>query len=458
MNIAPSSESSESSESAASASGTVASNSESGDVRGSEHDDGVGRDWSWDDGGWMRARAGRHGGDMPLAFYRLNAADWHASRFTPPLDWNRLAQELVPYVADLGFTHIALDEALAGEADTVVCRFVETCHVAGVGVIVVRPDTFSSEADFLAWCQRCHIDGFEDASGGTLGGDDANLLGDDTSNASHGHDESGCRLFRDDTTAPPLMLHRRPKWQLASASYLALAPAERCERHADWVEALTPRGDSRGLLEQVPDNQAALGQWRQRVHGDDWQRFAAFRACLALMWALPGDKQVAMGVELGQLLAEPWEEALHWPLLFESRHAGILRLVADLNRLYVNEPALQIRDEDRQGFEWLIDDDSDNCVIVFARHAESGHASMICLCNFQSCVHYRYRLGVPAAGWWRETFNSDSVFYGGSNVGNGRGATTQPIPSHAYPQSLAVTVPPMAALFLRHENWSEDTP
>ena len=83
---------------------------------------------------------------------------------------------------------------------------------------------------------------------------------------------------------------------------------------------------------------------------------------------------------------------------------------------------------------------------------------MICLCNFQASVHYRYRLGVPSAGWWREIFNSDSVFYGGSNVGNSRGATTEPIPSHGHAQSLAVTVPPMAALFLRHENWIEETP
>lgn len=406
--------------------------------------------WRWDDGDWMRARAGRHGGDMPLAFYRLNAADWYASRFTPPLDWDRLAQELVPYVADLGFTHVAVDDALVAEPDSVVCRFVETCHVAGVGVIVARPATALHEIDFLSWCQRCHIDGFQDDVDRDPAADRDNALASPA--------PEGRRLFREDATAAPLVLDPRPRWQTASAEYLALPPAERSRRHAAWVEALTPRETSRGLLAQVPANLAALGQWRQPVHGDDWQRFAAFRACLALMWALPGDKEVAMGVELGQLLSEPWADALHWPLLFESRHAGVLRLVADLNRLYVNEPALQIRDEDRQGFEWLIDDDSDNCVIVFARHAESGHASMICLCNFQACVHYRYRLGVPAAGWWRETFNSDSVFYGGSNVGNGRGATTQPIPSHTYPQSLAVTVPPMAALFLRHEHWPEETP
>lgn len=201
-----------------------------------------------------------------------------------------------------------------------------------------------------------------------------------------------------------------------------------------------------------------MGQWRQMVHGDNWQRFATLRAALALMWALPGDKWLAMGVELGQVLAGPFDEPIHWPLLFENRHAGVLRLVADINRLYVNEPALQIRDDERRGFQWLVDDDSDNSVVVFARLAESGDASFICISNFRACVHHEYRLGVPAAGRWREIFNSDSIFYGGSNVGNGHSLMTSPEPSHAWPQSLTLTVPPMATLFLRHEIWYGDSP
>ena len=34
-------------------------------------------------------------------------------------------------------------------------------------------------------------------------------------------------------------------------------------------------------------------------------------------------------------------------------------------------------------------------------------------------VHHGFRLGVPAAGRWQERINTDSAFYGGSNVGNG---------------------------------------
>lgn len=390
--------------------------------------------WPWDDDDWMQARAARHAGELPLAFYRLCADDWYLSRFTGVLDWDRLAQELVPYVADLGFTHVALDTALIGQPEPIVCRFVETCHVAGVGVVVrCPPEASVDDTTLLGWCRRCHVDGLEQG-GGT-------------------QPLARCHLFLSDAADTTTVLHDRPRWRKSVTDYLALPPALRSRCHADWVAALTPREGDRGLLQRVPESLTAIGQWRQSIHGDDWQRFAALRACLGLMWALPGDKLIAMGVELGQVLAPPFAESMRWSLLFESQHAGILRLVADLNRLYVNEPALQIRDDERRSFEWLIEDDSDNSVIVFARHAENGDASMICLCNFQACVHHRYRLGAPSSGRWREIFNSDSVFYGGSNVGNGWDVVTEPIPSHRHAQSLSLTVPPMAALFLRHEVW-----
>ncbi|GHB15936.1 alpha amylase C-terminal domain-containing protein [Salinicola rhizosphaerae] len=420
----------------ATSSGRLGLASEAGVDVASEVDiDGEGASaWPWDDGDWMAARGARHGGELPLSFYRLEAMGWYLSRFTGPLNWERLAHELVPYVADLGFTHIVLDAALHEYPTAVVCRFVETCHVAGVGVLV-RASHGDSESAAERWCRRCHIDGVE--------------RHDETSQVSR------FWLFLDDHARERIELHGRDRWHLAAAEYLAWSITERCDRHAVWVAGLTPTESDRGVLEHSSDIRPA---YRGRVLGEDWQRFATMRTCLALMWALPGDKLIAMGGELGQSLAPPTHEAICWPLLFESEHAGILRMVADLNRLYVNEPALQIRDDERLGFEWLVEDDHDNCVIVFARHAQSGHASLVCVCNFQPCVHYGYRLGAPSAGRWREIFNSDSVFFAGSNVGNGRLLSTEPLASHGHAQSLSLTVPPMAAIFLRHEVWYEDSP
>ncbi|WP_251977963.1 alpha amylase C-terminal domain-containing protein [Salinicola avicenniae] len=402
--------------------------------------------WPWDDDAWMRSRAGRHGGDLPLSLYRLDAADWYASRFSLPLDWDRLAQELVPYVADLGFTHIVLDAALIEQPPAIVCQFVETCHVAGVGVLVRRPTTMAPLA-WQRWCRQCHVDGSEEAAA------DSGLDGREGALAAESAPPDHYRLFLDAAASDTVALRVRSRWANACLRYLADGPGGRSRQHEAWVAALTPGDADRSILMQLPETPLALGQWRLSVAGNSWQRFAALRACLALMWALPGDKLLAMGVELGQVLAPPSDRPLHWPLLFENAHAGVLRLVADLNRLYVNEPALQVPPDERLGFEWLIDDDRDNSVIVFARHAESGHATLICLSNFQGCVHQRYRLGVPYAGWWREIFNSDSVFYTGDNIGNGRGVRAEPIPSHGHAHSLDVSVPPMATLFLRHEVW-----
>ena len=56
--------------------------------------------------------------------------------------------------------------------------------------------------------------------------------------------------------------------------------------------------------------------------------------------------------------------------------------------------------------------------------------------NFTPVPREQYRLGVPAAGYYAELLNSDSSVYGGSNVGNGGGVHSEPIPSHGFEQSL----------------------
>jgi 1,4-alpha-glucan branching enzyme len=60
-----------------------------------------------------------------------------------------------------------------------------------------------------------------------------------------------------------------------------------------------------------------------------------------------------------------------------------------------------------------------------------------------------YRIGVPHAGQWREIANTDSRFYGGSDMGNDGGASTAPIAAHGEPQSLELTLPPLSTIMLR---------
>jgi 1,4-alpha-glucan branching enzyme len=68
--------------------------------------------------------------------------------------------------------------------------------------------------------------------------------------------------------------------------------------------------------------------------------------------------------------------------------------------------------------------------------------------NFTPVPRQGYRLGVPRAGGWRELFNSDSAFYGGSDLGNGGRVSAEPQPWMGFPASLSLTLPPLAALVL----------
>jgi 1,4-alpha-glucan branching enzyme len=62
-----------------------------------------------------------------------------------------------------------------------------------------------------------------------------------------------------------------------------------------------------------------------------------------------------------------------------------------------------------------------------------------------------YRLGVPEPGYYGELLNSDSAIYGGSNLGNAGGVRSDPIARHGFDQSIDLTVPPLACLFLKRQ-------
>ena len=70
--------------------------------------------------------------------------------------------------------------------------------------------------------------------------------------------------------------------------------------------------------------------------------------------------------------------------------------------------------------------------------------------NFTPVPRHGYRVGLPKSGAWREVFNSDSLFYAGSNAGNAGVIASQPFPWMGHDQSAAVTLPPLGALILRH--------
>lgn len=187
-----------------------------------------------------------------------------------------------------------------------------------------------------------------------------------------------------------------------------------------------------------------------RMPGDDWQKFANLRLLLAYMYAQPGKKLLFMGGEFGQWNEWDHDESLQWDLAQHDRHAGLQRLVEDLNRLYRREPALHELDCDGVGFEWIDCNDAEHSALSFLRRSRSGQEIAV-VCNFTPVPRHSYRVGVPRGGLWREILNSDSKHYWGSGQGNLGGVRAAPAGYHGRRYSLSLTLPPLAAVFLKPE-------
>ncbi len=190
------------------------------------------------------------------------------------------------------------------------------------------------------------------------------------------------------------------------------------------------------------------GSLLDKMPGDEWQQFANLRAYLGFQWGHPGKKLLFMGQEWGQ--RGEWQEhqGLPWEQAQQPLHAGVRRLVADLNHLYRDHRALHQLDSEGSGFEWLASHDEENSVLAWLRKDSEGRAVMV-VCNMTPVPRHGYRIGCPAGGAWRELLNSDSGHYGGSNVGNGPNAiAVDAVPAHGREHSVGLTLPPLATIFL----------
>jgi 1,4-alpha-glucan branching enzyme len=240
-------------------------------------------------------------------------------------------------------------------------------------------------------------------------------------------------------------------WMHDSLQYIERDPMHRRWHHDELSFSMVYAYSERYMLplshdEVVHGKGALIG----KMPGDDWQRFANLRAYFGFMWAHPGKKLLFMGCEFAQGREWNHDRELDWRLLAEPRHAGVQQLLRDLNRLLRAEPALHALDSEPGGFQWLVGDDSRNSVYAFLRLAPQG-APLLVVCNLTPVPRHGYRVGVPGAGLWREALNTDAEAYGGSNLGNGGAVSTQAEPAHGQPHSLALLLPPLSTLILRHD-------
>jgi 1,4-alpha-glucan branching enzyme len=185
--------------------------------------------------------------------------------------------------------------------------------------------------------------------------------------------------------------------------------------------------------------------------GDRWRQLANLRALYGYMWAHPGKKLLFMGGELAQEGEWNHNISLDWHLLERPEHAGIQRLVRDLNNVYRSEPALYEVDFEPHGFRWLDANDVQRNVVAFLRVAADDKRAIACACNLSPVPREQYRIGLPHGGRWRELINTDSELYGGSNVGNLGGVDAERTPWQGQPYSAELTLPPLGVVWLAPE-------
>lgn len=208
-------------------------------------------------------------------------------------------------------------------------------------------------------------------------------------------------------------------WATDWLAQFARAPRARRAHHHAITFASSYAGAEAFVL-GLSHDEAAARSLLGRMAGDGPERFAALRALLALQWAHPGKKLLFMGGEFAQV--RPWSHhrELDWGLLDDSRgpHAGVARLVTDLNAAYRARLALWQRDHDPDGMTWIEADDVAGGVYAFARRGDGG-PPLVCVANLGADERDCDALALPTAGRWRVVIDTDAVRYGGGGTGAG---------------------------------------
>ncbi|HYU58739.1 MAG TPA: 1,4-alpha-glucan branching protein GlgB, partial [Actinomycetota bacterium] len=240
-------------------------------------------------------------------------------------------------------------------------------------------------------------------------------------------------------------------WMNDTLGYAAREPVHRRYHHGNLTFRAMYAGSENFVLPLSHDEVVhGKGSLLGKMPGDDWQRFANLRLLLAHLYATPGKKLLFMGGEIGQWREWDHERSLDWHLLAQAPHAGVQRLVGHLNRTYRSEPAMHTRDCDGGGFEWIDANDAEHSVISFLRWGTDGSVVLV-VANFRPMPRPSYVVGVPRGGSWREIVNTDAEEYGGSGQGNLGGVEAVPLSAHGRPRALTITLPPLAAVWFRHE-------
>jgi 1,4-alpha-glucan branching enzyme len=240
-------------------------------------------------------------------------------------------------------------------------------------------------------------------------------------------------------------------WMNDTLEYISRDPLYRRHHHRQLTFGLLYAFTENFILPLSHDEVVhGKGSILSRMPGDDWQKFANARAYYGFMWGYPGKKLLFMGQDFGQWAEWNFNQGLDWGLLEYAPHQGLQRTIGDLNRVYRENPALHVGDNEAEGFRWIVVDDDAQSVAAWLRTAPDA-APVAVVCNFTPEPRRSYRIGLPHAGFWRELFNSDAEIYGGSGLGNLGGVMAHEAGSHGLAASAEIVLPPLATVYFQYE-------
>jgi len=281
-------------------------------------------------------------------------------------------------------------------------------------------------------------------------------------NESVYRDHRGVVMIAEESTAFPMV--SRPvylgglgfgyKWNMGwmhdSLNYFKLDPIHRQHHHHQLTFSFFYMYHENYVLPLSHDEVVHMkGSLLNKMPGDENQKFAHLRALFGYMTAHPGKKLLFMGGELAQWKEWNYQEGLEWYLLEKPRHRGIQKMLARLNALYRDEAALHRYDCDPKGFEWIDDQDYQSNILVWLRKGDEEEEPIVVVCHFADTVREGYRIGLPAAGSYREIFNSQDPEYAGWGLGNEGLLESEAVEQHGREHSLTLRLPPLSVLFLQ---------
>jgi len=502
----------------------------------------------WQDKDWLQQRSEFDWQHSPVSIYECHVGSWRRKSDGNPMNWRQLATELIPWVNELGYTHIELlpiseyplDEswgyqvsgyfsptARYGSADD-LRYFIDACHQHDIGVILDWVPAHFPKDDFalarfngkptyehadpqraehkdwgtlifdygrkevhnflltnaVYWIEEFHIDGLRvDAVASMLYLDYSRKQGEWSPNQYGGRENleavdflremnltvhslfPGVLTIAEESTSWP-MVSRPPehgglgfslKWNMGwmndSLSYIESDPVHR-KYHQDKLTFSQLYAWSENFVLPLSHDEVVHGKrsMLSKMPGDSWQMMANLRVFYAWQFAHPGKKLQFMGDEFGQWTEWNEQVDIDWPLLDFDSHSGLKKLVSDLNKLYRRQPAMHQLDHESGGFQWIDCDDNEQSTLSLIRRAVDPQDHIICVLNFTPVPRQGYRIGVPGTtsdlNFYGEILNTDSSYYGGSNMGNGKSIVIDQHQWKNFPCSIQLTLPPLAAIFL----------